>query len=161
MSIIVWNCHGLGNLRTGKELEVVIRAKDPSIVFIAETWADEVWLQEIKRNIEFDNLFFVERNNRGGGLALFWKNSIDLSVDSFSPNHVDSIINKGTEEVWRFTGFYGEPMTHKRMELWNKLRHLHHKFSFPWLCSGDFNEIIRSSEKLGGSSRSQTQMQLF
>ena len=71
MSIIVWNCHGLGNLRTGKELEVVIRAKDPSIVFIAETWADEVRLQEIKRNIEFDNLFFVEKNNRGGGLALF------------------------------------------------------------------------------------------
>ena len=161
MSIIVWNCHGLGNLRTGKELEVVIRAIDPSIVFIAETWADEVRLQEIKRNIEFDNLFFVEKNNRGGGLALFWKNSIDLSVDSFSPNHVDSIINKGTEEVWRFTGFYGEPMTYKRMESWNKLRHLHHKFSFPWLCVEDFNEIIRSSEKLGGSSRNQTQMQLF
>ena len=64
MSIIVWNCRGLGNPRTGKELEVVIRAKDPSVVFIAETWADEARLQEIKRNIDFDNLFFVERNNR-------------------------------------------------------------------------------------------------
>ena len=73
MSIIVWNCHGLGNLRTGRELEVVIRAKDPSIVFIAETWADEVRLQEIKRNIEFDNLFFVEKNNRGGGSTLLEK----------------------------------------------------------------------------------------
>ena len=78
----------------------MIRAKDPSIVFIAETWADEVRLQEIKRNIEFDNLFFVEKNNRGGGLALFWQNFVDLSVDSFSPNHIDSIINKGKEDVW-------------------------------------------------------------
>ena len=121
MSIIVWNYPGLGNLQTRKELEVVIQAKDPSVVFIAETWADEARLQEIKLNIEFDNLFFVERNNRGGGLALFWRNSVDLSVDSFSPNHIDSIINKGKEEVCRFTGFYGEPMMHKRMESWNKL----------------------------------------
>ena len=104
MSIIVWKCHGLGNLWIGKELEVVIRAKDPSVLFIAETWADEVRLQEIKCKIEFDNLFFVERNNKGGGLALFWRNSIDLHVDSFSPNHIDSIINKGKEEVWQFTG---------------------------------------------------------
>ena len=122
MSIIVWNCRGLGNLRTVTELEVVIRAKDPSVLFLAETWADEARLQQIKRNIEFDNLFFVERNNRGRGLALFWRNFVDLSVDSFSPNHIDSIINKGKEDVWRFTGFYGEPVTHKRMESWNKLR---------------------------------------
>ena len=116
MSIIVWNCRGLGNLWTVTELEVVIRAKDPSVLFLAETWADEARLKEIKRKIEFDNLFIVERNNRGGGLALFWRNSVDLQVDSCSPNHIDSIINKGKEEVWRFTGFYGEPMTHKRIE---------------------------------------------
>ena len=95
---------------------MVIQAKDPSVLFIAETWADEVRLQEIKCKIEFDNLFFVERNNKGGGLALFWRNSVDLSVDSFSPNHTDSIINKGKEDVWRFTNFYGEPVTYNRME---------------------------------------------
>ena len=29
-------------------------------------WADEARLNEIKRKIEFENLFIVERNNRGG-----------------------------------------------------------------------------------------------
>ena len=48
MSFIVWNCHELGNLRTEKELEVMSRAKDPSVVFIAETWADEVRLKDIQ-----------------------------------------------------------------------------------------------------------------
>ena len=161
MSIIVWNCLGLGNLRTVTEPKVVIRAKDPSVLFIAETWADEARLKEIKRKIEFDNLFIVERNNRGGGLALFWRNSVDLQVDSCSPNHIDSIINKGKEKVWRFTGFYGELVTHKRIESWNKLRKLHIKFNIPWLCAGDFNEIMRNSKKLGGSNRNQAQMQLF
>ena len=75
MSIIVWNCRGLGNLRTVTELEVVIRAKDPSVLFLAETWADEARLKEIKRKIEYDNLFFVERNNRGGGV---WHSSGEI-----------------------------------------------------------------------------------
>ena len=92
----------------------------------------------------------MERNLRGGGgLALYWKNSID------------SIINKGSDEAWRFIGFYGEPATHKRIEAWNKLRLLNNKHDLPWLCAGDFNEIIRYSEKLGGNNRSQAHMQLF
>ena len=96
-------------------------AKDPSIVFLVETWVDEARLKEVQRNIKFDNLFYVERNPKGGGgLALYWKNSIDVHVDSFSTYHIDSIINKGNDEAWRFTSFYREPATHKRLEAWNK-----------------------------------------
>lgn len=58
MNLIVWNCHGLGNLRAGKEPEALIQAKDPFVVFLADTWADETRLREVQRNIKFDNLFF-------------------------------------------------------------------------------------------------------
>ena len=84
-----------------------------------------------------------------------------MLILSHQPNHIDSIIDKGKEEVWHFTGFYGKLVMHKRIESWNKLRQLHRNFNIPWLCAGDFNEILRSSKKLGGSSRNQTQMQLF
>ena len=66
MSVIVWNCHGFGNLSTGKELEGMVRAKDPSAMFIVKTWADKAKLKEIQRQIEFENLFFVERNKKVG-----------------------------------------------------------------------------------------------
>ena len=162
MSLIVWNCRRLENLYTAKELEVVNRAKDSSIVFLAETWANEARLKEVQRNIKFDNLFYVENNPRGGGgLALYWKNSIDVHVDSFSKYHIDYIIDKGGDEAWRFTCFYGEPVTHKRVEAWNKLRLLNSKHNLPWLCARDFNEITRSSKKLGGNNRNLAQMQLF
>lgn len=82
MSFIAWNCREFRNLRIGKELEVVIGAKDPFAVFIVKTWVDEVRLKDVQRQIDFDNLFFVERNNRGGVLALYWRNSIDLSIDT-------------------------------------------------------------------------------
>ena len=44
MSLLLWNCRGLGNPRTKNELVRLIQAKDPSIVFIAEIWADEARL---------------------------------------------------------------------------------------------------------------------
>ena len=106
-------------------------------------------------------MFVVPRESRRGGLALFWKNSIDIIVENFSKNHIDSIINKGKEGAWRFTGFYGELVTHLRHEAWEKLRHLNSHFNLPWLCAGDFNEILRSNEKHGGRMKSQPQMQLF
>ena len=33
--------------------------------------------------------------------------------------------------------------------------------NIPWLCAGDFNEITRQEEKIGGVLRSFNQMQLF
>ena len=122
MSCLVWKCHGLGNLRIEKELDVLVRAKNPSVMFLAETWTDEVRLKDIKRKLEFDHVFVVPRVNQGGGLALFWKNSIDVTVETFSKNHIDSIINKGKEDAWRFTGFYREPAKHLWHESWSKLR---------------------------------------
>ena len=53
-------------------------------MFITEIWADETRLKQIKKDIQFDCLFFVPKVNRGGGLAILWKNSINLLVESFS-----------------------------------------------------------------------------
>ena len=55
MSCLVWNYRGLGNLRTGRELVDIIRVKDPSIVFLAETLTDEARLDIVQRNIDFDH----------------------------------------------------------------------------------------------------------
>ena len=51
MSLLIWNYHGLGNLVIEKELGDLIQVKDPSIVFIAETWTDETRLKKIKQNL--------------------------------------------------------------------------------------------------------------
>ena len=71
MSLLLWNCHGLGNLRIENEIVSLIQAKDPSIVFIVETWADEVRLDRTLSKINFDKKCVVPRQNRGGGLVLF------------------------------------------------------------------------------------------
>ena len=71
MNCLPWNCRGLRNLRTRKELVEIIRAKDPFVVFLAETLTDEARLNTVQRNIEFDHWWVVQREGRGGGLVLF------------------------------------------------------------------------------------------
>ena len=80
MNLLVWNCNGLGNPRTENELVSLIQAKDLSVVFIVETWADDTSLDRVLRKIELDQKWVVLRSGKGGGLVLFWKNSINLKV---------------------------------------------------------------------------------
>lgn len=95
----------------------MVLAKDLSIMFIAKQVANEAGLKCIKRNLDFENMFFIPRINRGGGLVLLWRNSIEVNAEIFSKNHIDSIINKGKEVARRFIGFYEKPITHKRHKI--------------------------------------------
>ena len=161
MSCLAWNCRGLGNLRTGRELGEIIRAKDPSMVFLAKTLTDEVRLEFIQSSIGFEHRWVVPRVGKGGGLVLFWRSSINLIVEGSHKYYIDVVVNKGMDGEWQLTGFYGEPETSRRREAWDQLRSLNLRPKVPWLCCGDFNEITRQDEKVGGAIRSYNQMQQF
>ena len=84
MSLLVWNCRELGNQVTERKLGVYTGAKDPFIMFIAETWADETRLKIVKRRLKFDHMFSVPRVKRGGELVLFWKELMNWWVETSS-----------------------------------------------------------------------------
>ncbi|KAL0003323.1 hypothetical protein SO802_017104 [Lithocarpus litseifolius] len=140
MNLICWNCRGLGNRQTVRELGELVRAQDPSVVFLAETWLEDARLGPIRDSLLFGHYHVVE---------------------SSSQNHIDVVINKGKDNAWRFTGIYGAPETHLRSETWELLRGLHRQVSMPWLCGGDFNEIMKSHEKSGGRLRPYGQIEKF
>nr|POF20930.1 hypothetical protein CFP56_76297 [Quercus suber] len=64
-------------------------------------------------------------------------------------------------QQWRVTGFYGNPETSKRQDSWLLLKQLSTLNSLPWVCLGDFNELMNGSEKEGGSARPVKQMEAF
>ena len=94
-------------------------------------------------------------------MALLWKSDFNISVVSSSLNYIDVVINASKENSWRFIGFYGFPKTHRHHDSWNMLKNLSNGSSLPWLCAGDFNEIAKSHEKLGGRARLECQMKDF
>ena len=64
-------------------------------------------------------------------------------------------------QLWRFTGFYGESRRELRYRSWDLLKYLNTQSASPWLCAGDFNEILDASEQFGGLTRSERQMDGF
>ena len=80
MNCLIWNYRGLGNLRTRKELGDMIRAKDPSVLFLAETLGDEARLDIVQRSINYEHKWIVPKEGREGGVVLFWKSTVNLEV---------------------------------------------------------------------------------
>lgn len=143
MSLLCWNCRGLGNSWIENQLTYLVWDKDPSVVFLAETWTDKTRLSQVQERLKFKNKFIAPRGNKSGGLVVFWKEEFDLIVETFSKNHIDTTIKKNTEEEWKFTGFYVELDTQDRHEAWLKMRSLKNRGSAPCLYAGDFNEITK------------------
>lgn len=100
MSCLPWNCRGLRNLCTGRELVKIIRAKDPSIVFLADTLVDEARLEFVQSTICFDHRWVVPKEGIGGGLVLFWKTNINLTIARSNKHYIDAFINKNSENDW-------------------------------------------------------------
>lgn len=81
----------------------------------------------------------------GGGLALFWKQEIDMQVISANDSFIDTII-KQKGDSFHATFLYGEPDKSKRLSIWSHLTNLATNRGAPWLITGDFNEILNNSK---------------
>ena len=62
----------------------LVKAKDPSLVFLMKTKKKKAHLQRLRCCLVFDNMFIIPRKNLSGGLALFWMNELDLHICTFS-----------------------------------------------------------------------------
>ena len=91
-------------------------------------------------------------------MTLFGVKNFDLHIESFFHNHIDALINKGKENSWQFIGFYRAPKTHLKIESSDLLKDLQKWFLLPWLHASDFNELLKSHEKLGRRLRPYGQM---
>ncbi|XVF31569.1 hypothetical protein REPUB_Repub17cG0001900 [Reevesia pubescens] len=90
-----------------------------------------------------------------------WMEDVHVSILSYSSWHIDVEIKMENSASWRFTGFYGHPVTHKRKDTWLLLRLLNERSNLPWLIVGDFNELLSHVEKQGGALRPSWQMATF
>lgn len=94
---------------------------------------------------------------------LLWKEPVEVHIQSYSAGHIDCIIQNGSL-LWRFTGFYGNPVISLRYSSWQLLRRIasiHELKHLPWVVGGDFNDILYDSEKMGGVTRPFAQLQDF
>ncbi|XP_019157985.1 PREDICTED: uncharacterized protein LOC109154706 [Ipomoea nil] len=149
MSILSWNCRGLGSDWTVQELLGLVSSQQPSFVFLMETKATTSQVERIRVRMGFEGRLCVERNGRGGGLAVLWRDATMATLINYSTNHIDVCVKLPGIPEWRLTCFYGNSDQNRRQESWDLLRELRDQSSLPWVTIGDFNDITCQSEKRG------------
>ncbi|XP_042939426.1 uncharacterized protein LOC122274455 [Carya illinoinensis] len=157
-----WNCRGLRNPHTVRELHRLVKTKCPNFVFLIETKCGRNKVEEIRNKVGFDSSFVIDSKGFSGGLAFLWNSSDNFNLESYSQQHIS--LNLKKEEVnteIQFTGFYGSPYTAKRTDSWNLMKMLQPRQDKPWFCFGDFNEILHQHEKKGAALRPYNQMEEF
>ena len=84
MSCLSWNCRGLGNVATIKELRELAKDVAPSVVCVLETRVHKTRVEGLKQTLGFDNSFAVSSSGRSGGLGIFWNNNIRVTLLPYS-----------------------------------------------------------------------------
>ena len=78
-----------------KALEKAINKEDPIIVFLMETKSSNEWTDKVKEECNMKHSWVVMSNGRSGGLALLWKDEIQIELLTNSLNHIDVLVSGG------------------------------------------------------------------
>ena len=63
----------------------------------------------IQADLHYDAMLVIPCIRRVGGLAMLWKEQVDLHVQNYTQNHIDAHIRTDPSAPWRITSFYGKP----------------------------------------------------
>ncbi|KAK9998524.1 hypothetical protein SO802_018127 [Lithocarpus litseifolius] len=126
-----------------------------------ETRLDKEGFEKLYGELPFPNKIIVKHPNLGGGLALIWKNEVQLQLVNYTANHILVKVREDDGFEWWLTGFYGWPEACQRYKSWELLAHSRTFVEGPLLCIGDFNAISQTTEKLSKQSSRMNQIDAF
>ncbi|KAF7154187.1 hypothetical protein RHSIM_Rhsim01G0110800 [Rhododendron simsii] len=134
----------------------------PSIVFLMETKNNKVKLEAIRRRFHSTSSKYVEPEGLAGGLALWWNNDVSVDVEVANKNVMHTVISSLVDSrCWVSTFVYGSP-THAGKELvWNMIRGIACSENIPWMCIGDFNQVLSVEDKRGGNIPNMGRIRVF
>ncbi|KAJ1283965.1 hypothetical protein BS78_03G168000 [Paspalum vaginatum] len=161
MRITAWNCRGLGNASAVRGLLDLQKHEFPDILFLSETKMDRERIERFRWILQMPNVVVKDYVGYKGGIALFWKRDVDVTLKSISKYHIDVVVKEEDGRDWRLTGIYGQPRAEEKEKTWRLMRILNNLYKKPWLCLGDFNEILFRSQKEGGLPRADFCMERF
>ncbi|XP_074352892.1 uncharacterized protein LOC141692048 [Apium graveolens] len=150
MSCLSWNCHGLGTPWALQFLKELTLQKSPDFIFLSEILCKHDRVDKVRNLLGFEGAFTVEPVGRSGGISLLWRNKQEITIKSFSKNHIDTVVEPQGGIKYRLTGMYGEPDHNIRIETWDLIRNLISTVFMPWVIIGDLNNIVRQTDKNGG-----------
>lgn len=152
MRILSWNCQGSGNTPTVRHLQEIQGLYLPEIIFLSETKNKRWYLEDLVVKLGYCDLRTVEPMGRSGGLAVMWKESVKMEVLLANRRMMDFKV-KWKDIIFYLTYVYGDIVKNNRSAVWERLSKVGVNRAEPWFLTGDFNELLDQSEKIGGAER--------
>lgn len=162
MNALVWNCRGLGNSWTFRDLDALMRQHNPKLVFLSKTMISESRVKNMRWRLGMKGCLAIDNRGRSGGIALLWDENIHVNLLSIGDRYIDVSIKENPHaESWRATFICGEPRIEDRHRTWEILQRLKNRSPEPWIVIGDFNEAMWQFEHFSETRRGEKQMENF
>lgn len=84
-----------------------------------------------------------------------------MKVINYTTNHILADVVEDDGFVWFLSSFYRWLEASQKVKSWRLLRHLKSMVDGPWVCIGDFNAILNTTEKLSKGQPQYSQMDAF
>lgn len=162
MSCFVWNCRGVGNAATVRDLCCLAKEANSHLVFLCETRQKADKVRRLRNRLGLRGFAGLDSVGMSGGLALFWHESVHVEIIDINERYIDAYVRLSVNDpIWHVTFVYGEPRVEHRHRMWSMLNSIKQSSNLPWLVLGDFNETLWQFEHFSKKKRSEVQMQAF
>ncbi|XP_019163578.1 PREDICTED: uncharacterized protein LOC109159922 [Ipomoea nil] len=118
----------------------------PCVISLFEPKVSGSHANDICSKIGFSDWIRVEAVGFSGGIWVFWKDPVRISVLRTHPQFILMQVVLGGHPPWYLASVYGSPVHYLRRRLWNDLRQAENSITGPWIVAGDFNAVLDSEE---------------
>ena len=160
MKVLAWNVQGAKRSQLQEEVKYLRTVHKPDLVFLLETMATETTTQKILPQLGFDHFDYTLPVNHSGGIWVLWNKTNILAnvlIKEDRAIHMlvfDILIQKFSI----ISGIYAPAQQRHKDAFWNRLSNVNNVFDNPWCLIGDFNELERPADKLGGTPATLTRL---
>ncbi|KAH7863578.1 hypothetical protein Vadar_019378 [Vaccinium darrowii] len=87
---------------------------------------------------------------------------VDFIVEEANKNFIHvTVTERANSFYWEATFVYGCPSRAGRVKVWEDIKNLARLIHLPWLCVGDFNQVLNVGDNIGGHVHSQVSISAF
>lgn len=120
MNCIAWNCRGIGNAATVRDLCALVQEEGSQIVFLSETRQKVERVKRLRTRLGVRGFAGVSNEGMSGGLALFWHESIHMEIKSLNERYIDAHVCLSHDgPKWHVTFVCREPRVEHRHRMWS------------------------------------------
>ncbi|CAK8570896.1 unnamed protein product [Lathyrus sativus] len=152
--ITSWNMRGLNKLGMLKEISSRLFNLHPKIAILLETRVKHDKARKIRDQLNLKGQYLDNyKEHYNGRIWIYWdERQCDVRVIKCTSQMIHCGIHdvNGVFQTW-MTTIYALNQLEQRRKLWEDLKQIHDSQQGPWFLMGDFNNVTKSMDRIGGN----------